>query len=194
MALPAIVAIPIVGLIVWGVSSSAKSKKKRGRGGMQFVDDYTGLIIYDMDAAMVSRDAAIAAHREKYEGNVQLGDARTVLLRWMEMVSPRGEESRAWRLLGDPWNPGVSYSGSGFNVPESPTELQRAQAALLIRLWDSLLDEMWDRDLVPPRLGAAYGSAEDSYLYQGDTIWETMGHYDLTEEDVMELAEIEVTG
>ena len=200
MALPAIVALPVIGLIVWGASRSAKGKKKNGgRDGMRFVDDYTGLVINDMDAAMASRDAAIDANAFQHSRtNVLHSDARAVLLRWMRMVSPSREESRANKLLGDPDAPGfVMYAGDtpaaygqGFTVPDNPTELQRAQAALLIRLWDSLLDGMWDRGLVEDTY---YMSAEDNYLMQANVVWETMGHYDLTEEDVMELAEIEET-
>lgn len=118
MGIPAIVALPIIGLIVWGVSKSSQGKKakdsRKRMYGITFDAACSRATIWDQELAEKYRnevlEAAVAFAVE---------DSEIIMLGWLEVVDAKGCLVKA--------------------------DFTPKSAAIYARFWDSTLDALDER-------------------------------------------------
>lgn len=151
MALNPFILLPVVGLIAWATEDSARKKRakesKRRKYGVTFGPGCNSATVWDSDDARAYRDQVIMDALA--DG---IDDAETIFARWLEEVSPECY--------------GQMVDGA----------LTADQAALYLRFWDSILDAMYDANMID----------DANYEMQSGYVWDFMEDFDLTEDDVNE--------
>lgn len=151
MAFNPFILIPVVGLIAWAAEDSARKKRakesKRRKYGVTFDDRCYSATVWDSDDARAYRDQVIMDALA--DG---IDDAETIFARWLDEVSP------------------ACYTQMVDGA------LTADQAALYVRFWDSILDAMYDANMLD----------DANYEMQSGYVWDFMDDFDLTEEDVNE--------